>query len=488
MESDHYAILGLSYNATSEEIRNAYFHLARQVHPDVNPDPNTREQFLVTQKAYDTLSNTQRRAAYDDTLPPELRFGPAISVNIRYSQAALATLPEPQLTYALIEMLCTADLDFNKLPACHVCLVLDRSTSMNGARMDRVKDSAFNMLQQLRPEDVLSVVSFNDRADVIIPPTRAAAINRSDPRISLLQCGGGTEIFQGLSLGVEQLLKTRPTLLRQLILLTDGQTYGDDEKCLALSKEASQEGITISVLGIGHEWNDQLMDQLAVQNGGYSGFVAKPSDLDRFLQRKLTEMNDLYARGLHFEFESSPDVQLRYAFRLMPNTGPLQLNSPIQLGNIQHHKSIGILLEFLLPPLKEKMDELVLARGPIWMDLPGRSAKVRLMADLRRPVKSEVEYEAPSAVIIEAMSKLTLYRMQERARKEVEVGQFENATKHLRAIATHLLSHGDRDLARTVLSEAENIQQNHQFSKDGDKRIKYGTRALLLPAGPEHKL
>jgi len=83
------------------------------------------------------------------------------------------------------------------------------------------------------------------------------------------------------------------------------------------------------------------------------------------------------------------------------------------------------------------------------------------------------------------MSRLTLYRLQERARQEVEAGSVQKATKHLQYLATHLLAQGDRELAHTVLVEAEHIQQSRRFSKDGDKRIKYGTRGLLLPSGLE---
>ena len=112
---------------------------------------------------------------------------------------------------------------------------------------------------------------------------------------------------------------------------------------------------------------------------------------------------------------------------------------------------------------------------------------MRLQFDIQRPVQEEVEDQGPSAVIVEAMSKLTLYRMQERVRNEVDAGQFDKAGQHLRAMATHLLSKGDRELAHTILVEAENIQISHQSSKDGDKRIKYSTRALLLPPGLEQK-
>ena len=65
MAVDFYTTLGIPYNATAEEIRNAYFALARSLHPDVNPDPSVRETFLAVQKAFEVLSNPQRKAAYE---------------------------------------------------------------------------------------------------------------------------------------------------------------------------------------------------------------------------------------------------------------------------------------------------------------------------------------------------------------------------------------------------------------------------------------
>ncbi len=75
--------------------------------------------------------------------------------------------------------------------------------------------------------------------------------------------------------------------------------------------------------------------------------------------------------------------------------------------------------------------------------------------------------------------------MQERARSEVEDGDTEQATKHLQYLATHLITQGHKDLAQTVLAEAESVSNTHKFSAAGDKRIKYGTRALLLPPSPD---
>ena len=104
---------------------------------------------------------------------------------------------------------------------------------------------------------------------------------------------------------------------------------------------------------------------------------------------------------------------------------------------------------------------------------------------MSRAVSDSSSPEMPPTVIIEAMSHLSLYRLQEKARMEVSTGNIAQATRHLQYLATHLLSQGNRELAHDVLIEADNIQQSRQFSEVGEKRIKYGTRALLLPSGTE---
>ncbi len=488
MDTDHYTTLGVPYNATQEEIREAYFQLARILHPDVNPDDSVRETFLSIQRAYEVLSSPQKKVTYDSSLPPELRMGPAISLSVRTSRSVIPCLPESQLMYALVDLVCTAENSPAALPQNHVCLVLDRSTSMQGPRMDMVKASAISLLQQLRPQDVLSVVSFSDRAEVLVPPTRANLLSKSDHRISFLQPGGGTEILQGLLQGMEQLRRTATDHLRTLILFTDGHTYGDEEGCRQVARDAAEEGISIHVVGIGHEWNDALMDEITGLCGGTCTFITSPRDLENFLMQKLSDLESLYARGIRYEFQLAPEVQLRYAFRLNPNVGQLGVESSMLLGEIQHRKSISFLLEFLVPPLFCEIDRLELIRGTIWMEIPGmKVSKQRVMLNIQRPVHANVELETPPPVIIEAMSKLTLYRLQERVRMEVEAGQIDKATKHMHYLATHLLSQGDRELAHTVLIEAEHVQQSRRFSGEGEKRIKYGTRALMLPPGPERK-
>ena len=78
-----------------------------------------------------------------------------------------------------------------------------------------------------------------------------------------------------------------------------------------------------------------------------------------------------------------------------------------------------------------------------------------------------------------------LYRMQERARKEVEKGNMDLATRNLQNLAANLLTQGERSLAQTIMLEVEHINRKNALSAEGSKKINYGTRALF--AAPSKK-
>ncbi len=482
---DYYALLGIFRDATKEEIKRAYFDAAQRLHPDKNEAPGETEIFLDIQQAYDILSNSEKRADYDSSLMPEDEVSSSIVQRVFYSRQSLVRLNETQLIYALLEWKPRQNKDEVISPPLNICLVLDNSTSMKGQNTEMVKASAIHLIRSLRQQDILSVVIFSDRANVLIPASLELDRRRMENQIRMILPSGGTEIFQGLKAGVAEVRKNfSAERVNHIILLTDGQTYGDEKEALALAEKSAELGIGISGLGIGKDWNDDFLDKLAFKAGSSSSYIANPQEIQEFLERKFKQLAKVFAKNVELKVRPSPNIDLSYVFRVQPNATHLPFEDSIKLGIILRDKPLTLLLEFTVKSSAVVKDEVNLLAGSLKFEipsqvLPSQPMRVRVF----REVTEQASLEPPSPTLVHALANLNLFRMQETAQKEAADGKYNEASRRLQHLATHLLSHGERSMAKTVLLEAENLQEQQSFSEEGRKKIKYGTRALLLPAG-----
>ncbi len=483
MKRNKYFILGISPSDNAETIRSAYKEAVLRFHPDINPAPESTDEFLEIQAAFEVLNDDEKRAAYDKEINSSSIISPLKIENV-YSRNVLPPLDEPQIVYTQLNIRCNIDPNNVKAAPLAISFVIDRSTSMQGERMDKVKSSITSFIQQLGKNDIFSVVAFSDRAEVIIPAMRAGSFGIDDERISMISTKGGTELFHGLAAGIEQLeTNLAKDCRKHLLLFTDGQTYGDEERCLELAMQAIEKKIVISAFGLGYEWNDKFLDQLSSLTGSNAEFITSSSDLEKFLNEKLITLGLFFSHSVNFDMTSDEGVELNYAFRIRPDSAELEPKRNICLGNVPFSEQLSVIMEFLVPPISGETPMVRLAHGFITLESPYWEVPIRMFVQLDCPVRYNPEVSYPPAEIVQAMSQLVLYRIQEKARIEVDKGNITAAFKRLQYLASHLMSQGNKDLARIVLREAENIQRNKQFSNDGDKKIKYGTRAFLLPEG-----
>ena len=484
---DYYTMLGLSRFASQNEIRNAYLKAAKRLHPDKNVGPGETELFMDIQQAYQVLSNPPQRSAYDANLPPEEAPG-RIKQSFLISRSSLSPLNEKQLAYVLIDLTPTEETIAENISIpLNICLVLDCSTSMNGEKLNMVKAATIQLLEILKPQDIFSVVTFNDRAEVVIPATRQANKHKTENQIRKLKTSGGTEMLQGLKAGLEEINRYHnPKYTNHIILLTDGHTYGDEQACYAMAKDAAVKKIGISAMGIGNDWNDAFLDQLTNLTGGHSMLVSHADDIERLLTERVSKLSKTFADNVIFEYTLRDGVEISYAFRLLPETDPIGCENPMQFGPILHDWPLSILLELIIHPSTVDDKFITLLEGKIEISANGIEAPLPFIpVNLFLPLSNAGTPETPPLAIIQALSKLTLYRMQEKARSEVAAGNFAKATQHLQRLATHLLTQGEKSLAKTVMLEIEHIETQNKYSGQGEKQIKYGTRALLLL--PEEK-
>ena len=487
---DPYSVLGVSNNATPDEVKRAYRRLAQRLHPDTNPDnPGAAEQFQNITAAYEILADYNRRAQYDresaqNRDPNDLYF----TLRITPSKRAIAPLKESQVIYLLAEVFPAPeaqDVSNERESRLNLTLVLDHSNSMNGTRLEKVKIAAHQIIDSLTEQDVLSVITFNDRANTIIPATYVTDKAALKAKVSLMTAFGGTEIFQGLSSGVaqnEQFLG--PKMVNHVILLTDGHTFGDSEKCLQLAAEAAIKGIGISAMGLGNDWNDKFLDSIASKTGGSSIYINSAAAVVRFLNNHVRQLSNAFAERMKMSVAPDPDVNLELAFKLLPNPQPLELDTGyIPLGSLQASRPISLLLQLQLPPDMPqgfKSIARLVASGDI---LQNSRQFMSTISDISIEVTEKLQTEEPPPVILDALSKLTLYRLQERAQEALENGNVVEATRRLENLATRLLEMGQEDLARQTLSEAQRVAHTSALSDKGQKALKYQTRALLLGSG-----
>ena len=489
-QSDHYSKLGVLRDASQEEIKHAYLEAVQKLHPDKNTAAGETELFLDVQQAYETLSNPKRRKQYDATLSPEEKIELPYEHKVIYSRANLTRLNEPQMLYVLLDL--RAPLESRRIPSppLNVCIVLDRSTSMKGEKMDVLKATAVQILRNLRQQDILSVVAFSDRAEVIIPASYHQDRARLEARIQMIQPSGGTEIFQGLDAGTQEVMRSHDSKrVNHIILLTDGQTYGDEQQCLELASKLAERSVGISAMGIGREWNDIFLDVLATRTGGSSAYLAEPQDIKKLLLKKFNALAQVYAEDILLQAEEVEGVQLSYAFRLAPDPAPILMDEPIlRLGQILQDAPTRVIFEYVIQPTAVKSELRTILDGTLKVAISSKPLPVPpLRMHLQRSVSDDPETDTPPAEVVQALSRLMLYRMQEKAREEIEKGNLEAGTRQLQTLAANLLTQGERSLAQTIMLEVEQIRKTEGLSEEGSKKIKYGTRALFI-APPKKEL
>ncbi|OGO69868.1 MAG: hypothetical protein A2Z37_18275, partial [Chloroflexi bacterium RBG_19FT_COMBO_62_14] len=368
-------------------------------------------------------------------------------------------------------------------PPVNLTIVVDRSTSMRGQRLDLVRSAALSIISKLETGDSASVVAFSDRAEVFVSPDQARDPSVARARLSLLQAGGGTEIAQGIEAGLGELKHNfSRDGVNQMILLTDGRTYGDEDACRALANHAAGMGIAINSVGIGSEWGDNLMDEIAGKTGGNVGFLDSPHAISDLLQGIFDTLTHVVASRVRIEGSVSVAVDVRSVFRLEPEPMPLGDSLPFFLGHLPREGAIRLLVEAVVQPVGD-LKELVLGQFTVNGDILGQGTEATgLPLQVSIPVTLDPDPTPPPEDIVSALSFISLYRMQEKARIEAGLGEALQAARRLENLATQLLATGERDLAKAALSEADRLNHTRKLSTEGEKMLKYGTRALLLPA------
>jgi len=474
---DHYSVLGVSAEATAETIRSAYRVLARKLHPDSGAGDPTR--FREVQEAYEILRDADVRAAYDRQRKERgLGEESPLVVNLLQSRSFMYPLEVPQMLYVVVDFRYADDVAVSPRRL-NLALVIDHSVSMKGPRIEQVKATALELLESLDPTDRLAVVTFSDRAEVIVPSDLAGRSREFRSAIAGIVLGGGTEIFKGLQAGLKQVRRfASEAAINHVLLLTDGQTYGDEELALKAAAAARAEGIGISAFGIGDDWNDTFLDRLCHEGGGTAHYIDTPTHVRTALLNQIQGLAGVAIREAVVQAHLAPYVTLQAAHRVVPTMESLEMSADGQLaiGDLIASTSSVVVVELQL--LQTGIGQRRVARFEFRGVNAASGAPVRARADVVVTFTQDRVEEQVSARVLSYLGRLSVYQLQEKAWQAADAGDVVQATHYLESAATRLFDMGYRELGQAAMLEVGRLTQGSAPTLGGRKKLRYQTRSL----------
>lgn len=407
-----------------------------------------------------------------------------VLVNTTLNKAVVPVTNTQQLVYALIEVQ-PQDIISKSRMGLNFGFVLDHSGSMRGDKISRLQDAVTLALSKMAPTDLVSITIFNDSADVIADAAPLGNQGNLAAKIARIHAGGGTQMSRGMSLGLREVYRQfSAERVNKLLLFTDGQTYGDESQCTRLAREAGEHHIPIEALGLGDDWNEKLLDEIAALSGGESDQIASPDEIVSLFTQTVERSQKAVIRNARLVMRLVAGVMPRQVWQVTPvinNLGysPIgESDVQVDLGEMDAISGKAVLVELLVPP--RQAGRYRIAQTQISYDLPLQNQEgISVRGDIVLSFSaSQAETQAYDARIMNLVERVTAYKLQTRALSDAQAGDIAGATRKLRAAATRLLELGETDLAQAAQQEADNLERSGQMSASGTKKLHYQTRKL----------
>ncbi len=352
--------------------------------------------------------------------------------------------------------------------------------------IDYVKRALHSALEQIAPRDHFALVAFAREAMVVIPNQSGQnkrELLKAIDTLDTLPLGNDTYMAMGITRGLEELQAgfSRDAINR-LVILTDGFTL-DAAQCRALAGNAAQQGISVSTMGLGVEFNEELLISIADTSGGEAYFIREPAEIPNAFRQELAGAQKIALRHLLLRMRFMSGVELRRAHRVKPMISDLgappliERGLELSLGDLARQSTLALMLELVAPPRPEGNYQL--AHLIVEYDIPHLGIERQKQRENLIISYTAGQAAAPvNPIVMNLAEKLSAFKLQTRALEDAKRGDLANATRKLQAAATRLINMGEQDLAQQMLDEAANLEIRGRMSPEGTKRLRYDTRKL----------
>lgn len=251
------------------------------------------------------------------------------------------------------------------------CLLIDRSLSMYGEKLQEAKKAAKEALNHLLPgKDTVGLVMFAEKSQVLIQQKSLTDYQAIEDKIEEIKVASGTALYKGLEMATDQLKKVMEpgkrmdsgrSVVQNVILISDGQPTDNktNEQYRELSKKIREAGITVIALGIGADYNEDLLGLITNTTGGSWYHVQDPKEIRNILSNTMQNQKTVLFVKPELYIRLSMGVSIQEAFRTSPDLNKInditqdEQAYKIPLGDVKANEPQTLVFKLAVPPRNE---------------------------------------------------------------------------------------------------------------------------------------
>ncbi|MBI2376142.1 MAG: VWA domain-containing protein [Deltaproteobacteria bacterium] len=297
----------------------------------------------------------------------------------------------------------------------NLAIVLDRSGSMAGDKIMRAKEAAKLLVERLNADDILSIIAYDDAVSVIVPATKLTDKTSVLRQIDALNPNGSTALFAGVSMGISEVKKFfEQGRVNRVILMSDGQANvgpSSPNELGQLGTYAARRGISVSTIGLGLGYNEDLMTALARRADGNHDFAERSEDLARIFDVELKDVLSVVAQEVAVRVELPQGVT---PVRSLNRDAEIRGRSVyLSMNQLYARQEKFLLLEVKVDPAAAGKTQELARVNVSYADVAAKGATARLSASasvMFSLVPAEVERATNREVMVAAVEALATKR------------------------------------------------------------------------------
>ncbi len=348
-------------------------------------------------------------------------------------------------------------------PKMNLSLVLDRSGSMNGEKMEEAKAAAAYCVDQLLPDDRMSLVIFDDEVETLIPSAPAGNPELYKKLIATISARSSTALHEAWVRGgleVSEHLETER--VNRVVLITDGQANVGEtrtEKIVSHVRELARKGVSTSTIGIGRDFNEDLLVPMAEAGEGNPWHVREAADMKRIFETELGGALNQIGCEVTMKLVAGPGIRVTDVLNDFKVDGDGRYLLPNLIGG----RPLEIVVRLAVPAGVAGEGVRLLAVDLEFTDQ--RSGKVRKDSAAKTVefgTVAEVETLAANGDVARAAVLLMSARARAEAILAMDRGDFAGARSRVNAMRSNVVACYSMEPSPELLHEIEQLSEDFE--------------------------